>query len=60
VVDLAIPGFCTTEVSDDDRFRNEYLAHHPFGTWAEQYRRELSLLGPMFVRTLGHNHIGEA
>ncbi len=55
VVDLAIPSFCITEVSEDDRFRNEYLAHHPFGGWAEDYRRELELLGPRFVDSLGHN-----
>jgi len=56
VVDLAIPAFCTTEVSEDDRFRNEYLAHHPFGTWADAYSRELDEVGPVFVDTLGHNH----
>ncbi|UXA20504.1 hypothetical protein [Mycobacterium sp. SMC-4] len=55
VVDLHIPSFCTTEVSEDDRFRNEYLAHRPFGAWAQQYRRELDLLGPTFVNTLGRN-----
>ncbi|ORB31479.1 hypothetical protein [Mycolicibacterium parafortuitum] len=55
VVDLAIPSFCTTEVSEDDRFRNEYLAHHPFGTWAPDYARELELIGPRFVETLGQN-----
>lgn len=59
VVDLVIPSFCATEVSDDDRFRNEYLANHPFGTWSEQYAREFALLGPTFVNTLGHNHIGD-
>ena len=55
VVDLAIPSFCTTEVSEDDRFRNEYLAHHPFGRWAQDYGRELELLGPKFVESLGQN-----
>ena len=55
VVDLSIPEFCTTEVSEDDRFRNEYLAHQPFGTWVQMYRRELALKGPSFVNTLGHN-----
>lgn len=55
VVDLAIPSFCTTEVSEDDRFRNEYLAHHPFGSWAGDYRRELHLHGPNFVTNLGQN-----
>ncbi len=55
VVDLTIPGFCVTEVSEDDRFRNEYLAHNPFGTWAAAYRRELELNGSTFVNSLGHN-----
>lgn len=55
VIDLAIPSFCVTEVSDDDRFRNDYLADHPFGAWAEEYRRELELLGPQFVEHLGQN-----
>jgi len=55
VVDLTIPSFCTTGVSEDDRFRNEYLAEHPFGTWAEAYRRELDTVGPRFVGSLGRN-----
>ena len=55
VVDLAIPSFCTTEVSEDDRFRNEYLAHHPFGTWGAAYLDELGLLGPRFLDSLGQN-----
>lgn len=58
VVDLNIPSFCTTEVSEDDRFRNEYLAHLPFGSWGEAYRRELGLLGPSFVNSLGENQFG--
>jgi CYTH domain-containing protein len=57
VVDLAIPAFCVTEVSEDDRFRNEYLAQHPFGEWAEGYRDELATVGPRFVETLGHNDV---
>ena len=60
VVDLAIPAFCVTEVSEDDRFRNEYLAHHPYGTWADAHRRELDRLGPSFVNTLGQNHFDDA
>jgi adenylate cyclase len=55
VVDLAIPSFCVSEVSEDDRFRNEYLAHKPFGTWADEYRRELDRRGPSFVESLGQN-----
>ncbi len=55
VVDLAIPAFCVSEVSEDDRFRNEHLAHHPFSTWADEYRGELERRGPTFVNTLGRN-----
>jgi CYTH domain-containing protein len=55
VTDLAIPEFCATEVSEDDRFRNEYLAHQPFGDWADAYRGELDLIGPTFLDTLGRN-----
>jgi len=57
VVDLTIPDFCVTEVSEDDRFRNEYLAHQPFGAWADGYRHELEKMGPRFVETLGHNEV---
>ncbi|MUL64220.1 hypothetical protein BOO86_07070 [Mycobacterium sp. CBMA 234] len=60
VVDLAIPAFCATEVSEDDRFRNEYLAHQPYGTWADAHLRELDLLGPKFVTTLGQNNFDDA
>ena len=56
VVDLAIPAFCVTEVSEDDRFRNDYLAYQPYRTWADAHRRELDLRGPTFVSTLGQNH----
>lgn len=55
VLDLAIPSFCTTEVSEDDRFRNDHLAHHPYSSWAEDYLSELDLLGPRFVDNLGRN-----
>ncbi|MCV7424776.1 CYTH domain-containing protein [Mycobacterium yunnanensis] len=57
VVDLTIPAFCVTEVSEDDRFRNEYLAHHPFVDWAANYRDELSKTGPRFVQHLGTNEV---
>jgi adenylate cyclase len=57
VVDLMIPAFCATEVSEDDRFRNEYLAHQPFGEWADSYRDELQKVGPRFVDTLGRNEV---
>lgn len=59
VVDLAIPAFCVTEVSEDDRFRNEYLANHPYGAWAETHLHELDVAGPTFVSTLGQNRFGD-
>ena len=55
VVDLAIPSFCVSEVSEDERFRNEYLAGRPFQTWAAEYTTELDRQGPVFVDTLGVN-----
>lgn len=57
VTDLTIPAFCATEVSEDDRFRNEYLAQQPFGEWAEDYRAELDRQGARFVDTLGRNAV---
>jgi adenylate cyclase len=57
VVDLTIPAFCVTEVSEDDRFRNEYLAHQPFGEWADEYGDELQRVGPRFVDSLGRNEV---
>ena len=59
VVDLEIPAFCVSEVSEDDRFRNEYLAHHPYGSWAAQYHRDLQRRGPVFVDTLGCNRFAD-
>lgn len=59
VVDLAIPAFCATEVSDDERFKNEHLAHNPYQTWDAEYRREFAILGPEFLHTLGQNRLGE-
>ncbi|MFT4199202.1 hypothetical protein [Gordonia sp. (in: high G+C Gram-positive bacteria)] len=59
VTDLAIPDFCVTEVSEDSRFGNEYLAHHPFPTWAAEFADEYRLLGPGFMQTLGENRFGE-
>jgi CYTH domain-containing protein len=30
-----IPDWCGAEVSDDDRYYNEYLARHPYSKWLE-------------------------
>jgi len=29
----AVPAWCGPEVTDDDRYYNDHLAHHPFTTW---------------------------
>ena len=55
VTDLDIPDFCVAEVSEDSRFGNEYLAHHPFPTWADEFADEYRLLGPGFMQSLGEN-----
>ncbi|MFH5208480.1 hypothetical protein ACHIPZ_09740 [Antrihabitans sp. NCIMB 15449] len=60
VVDLQIPAFCATEISEDERFKNERLAYQPYGEWAEAYRRELALVGPKFVHSLGENRLSES
>ncbi len=60
VTDLTIPDFCVTEVSEDDRFRNESLAHAPYSLWRARFERELAIRGPQFLHTLGQNRIGPA
>ncbi|QGH70294.1 hypothetical protein [Pseudactinotalea sp. HY158] len=57
VTDLIIPDFCTTEVSEDDRFRNENLALAPYRGWHESHRRELAITGPRFLHGLGQNRL---
>ena len=31
---LTVPSWCGHEVTDDERFYNEYLARHPYTTWS--------------------------
>lgn len=31
--EFAMPPWCGDEVTNDDRYYNEYLAQHPFSTW---------------------------
>ncbi|PJI95236.1 hypothetical protein [Luteimicrobium subarcticum] len=57
VVDLQIPDFCVTEVTDDTRFSNDGLVHRPFGTWASEWEHELAVRGPRFAQTFGHNEV---
>jgi adenylate cyclase len=37
--------------------RNGYLAHHPFGDWADTNRGALSRTRPRFVDKLGINEV---
>ena len=57
VVDLVIPSFCTTEVTDDHRFSNDALAEHPYGEWADVYRAQLAAQGASFAQDFGENRI---
>lgn len=57
VVDLVIPRFCTTEVTDDHRFSNDALAEHPYGEWVDAYEAELKATGPSFAQHFGKNRI---
>lgn len=59
VTDLSIPAFCTSEVTEDKRFSNESLSHHPFAGWAQDYVDQLELTGPTFMQTLGTNTLEE-
>ncbi len=55
VVDLQIPDFCVTELTDDRRFSNESLAIEPYGEWAQVYARELSATEGTFRADFGDN-----
>ena len=60
VTDLVIPDFCVTEVTDDPRFANDFLARHPYQQWARTFESELAASGPRFLREFGHNQRGLA
>ncbi len=49
VVDLAIPDFCVTEVTNDIRFSNDSLAVEPWQHWEVQFRQALAAQGPYFL-----------
>lgn len=55
VTDLEIPSFCITEVTDDYRFSNDSLAHHPFREWADNYQQELLAREHRFKTDFGTN-----
>lgn len=55
VVDLVIPRFATSEVTDDPRFSNDALVGHPFSAWQEDYEAELTRDGAQFAQHFGQN-----
>ncbi|MBD7948842.1 CYTH domain-containing protein [Oerskovia sp. NPDC056781] len=55
VVDLQIPAFCVTEITDDRRFSNDSLSHTPYSAWAGSFAAELAVSGPRFRQDFGHN-----
>ena len=55
VVDLRIPSFCVTEVTEDARFSNDALVNEPFSTWAARFDAELAAHGPRFATGFGTN-----
>ncbi|MHB1064418.1 MAG: CYTH domain-containing protein [Georgenia sp.] len=58
VTDLAIPAFCVTEVTDDPRFSNDFLAGSPYRGWQGEFEAELAGRGPHFLQEFGHNELG--
>ena len=53
VVDLKIPEFCVTEVTEDLRFTNDYLSKEPWRQWRGMYDLELRARGPHFLDLRG-------
>lgn len=53
VVDLKIPEFCVTEVTEDLRFTNDYLSKEPWRQWRAMYELELRARGPHFMDLRG-------
>ncbi|UNX54856.1 hypothetical protein MF406_00700 [Georgenia sp. TF02-10] len=55
VTDLVIPPFAVTEVTDDPRFANDRLVHHPYREWGAGFEAELAVAGPRFLEGFGRN-----
>jgi CYTH domain-containing protein len=55
VTDLQIPSFCFTEITDDHRFANDSLAHHPYAGWRQEYEAELAKTGAAYRSDFGAN-----
>ncbi len=57
VINLAIPKFCVTEITDQARFSNEGLAANPYSAWRADFERELETDGPRFLDYFGVNRM---
>jgi CYTH domain-containing protein len=55
VVNLKIPAFCTTEITDEKRFGNDALTNYPFSDWQQDYVNELKEKGVHFSDLFGEN-----
>jgi CYTH domain-containing protein len=55
VVNLQIPAFCITEITDDWRFANDSLSSKPYPTWSQEFKNELQETGPAFLSGFGEN-----
>ncbi len=55
MVDLRIPSFCVTEVTEDPRFSNDALVNAPYSAWAYRFEEELAATGPRFATDFGTN-----
>ena len=58
VVDLRIPEFCVTEVTEDLRFTNDHLSKEPWRQWSGMYELELRARGPHFMDLRGPGPAG--
>ncbi len=57
VVNLRIPDFCATEVTEDLRFTNDYLSKEPWRQWSHMWEVELSARGPHFMDLRGSGKV---
>ncbi len=57
VVDLEIPWFCRTEITDDPRFSNDALVNSPYSAWSASYLPSLGERAKSFDERFGQNRL---
>ena len=57
VVELEIPAFCITEVTDDARFSNDSLSIRPYSWWRVDFEAQFAASGPRFLQDFGRNYL---